>query len=208
MKTKIEIYSSHKIKNFFKNFYSLFDINLKDLRELESCVNSKNLSIVFFDNEDFVKDKIPNSILLNENFICINNEFSIFEKTTLGLKKNMTAPLSISKFIDKINEIINKKKYVYRNIVLNNNFITNSNTKAKNYLTQAENLILIKLFTEKKVNKKLIERDVLDIKQDLNTFSIESHLNRIRKKLKKIDSDFSVFSKNSNIFLEITSLDK
>ena len=208
MKTKIEIFSSQKIKNFFKNFNSLFDINLKDLHALESCTNSKNLSIVFFDNQDFVKDKTLNSILMNQNFICIYNELSIFEKPTLGLKKNMTAPLSISKFIDKINEIINKKKYAYRNIVLNNNFITNSNTKEKNYLTQAENLILIKLFTEKKINKKLLERDVLDIKQDLNTCSIESHLNRIRKKLKKIDSDFSVFSKNSNIFLEIISLDK
>ena len=120
----------------------------------------------------------------------------------------MTAPLSISKFLDKINEIINKKKHIYRNIELNNNFITNTNTKEKIYLTQAENLILFKLFSEKNVNKKLLERDVLDIKQDLNTSSIESHLNRIRKKLKKINSDFSVSSKNNNVFLEIINLDK
>ena len=91
------------------------------------------------------------------------------------------------KFLDKINEFIHKKKHTYKNIELDNNFITNTNTKEKNYLTQAENLILFKLFSEKNVNKKLLERDVLDIKQDLNTSSIESHLNRIRKKLKKIE---------------------
>ena len=202
MKTKIEIFSSQKLKNFFKNLHSVLDVNLKDLDHLENCINSKNLSIVFFNNQDFVKEKILKNILQNENFICIYNEMPIFEEPSLDLSKNMTAPISISRFVDKINEIINKKKYGYRNIELNNNFITNKHTKEKNYLTQAENLILIKLFTEKKINKKLLERDVLDIKQDINTSSIESHLNRIRKKLAKINSDFSVFSKNSNIFLE------
>ena len=127
---------------------------------------------------------------------------------SLDLKKNMIAPLSISKFLDKINEIINKKKHAYKNIELNNNFVTNTNTKEKNYLTQAENLILYKLFSERIVNKKLLERDVLEIKQDLNTSSIESHLNRIRKKLKKINSDFYVSSKNNNVFLEIINPDK
>ena len=202
MKTKIDIFSSQKLKNFFKNLHSVLDVNLKDLDHLENCINSKNLSIVFFNNQDFVKEKILKNILQNENFICIYNEMPIFEEPSLDLSKNMTAPISISRFVDKINEIINKKKYGYRNIELNNNFITNKHTKEKNYLTQAENLILIKLFTEKKINKKLLERDVLDIKQDINTSSIESHLNRIRKKLAKINSDFSVFSKNSNIFLE------
>ena len=101
-----------------------------------------------------------------------------------------------------------EKKHAHRNIELNNNFITNTNTKEKNYLTQAENLILYKLFSERVVNKKLLERDVLEIKQDLNTSSIESHLNRIRKKLKKINSDFSVTSKNNNVFLEIVNPDK
>ena len=120
----------------------------------------------------------------------------------------MIAPLSISKFLDNINQIINKKKHAHRNIELNNNFITNKNTKEKNHLTQAESLILFKLFSEKSINKKLLERDVLDIKQDLNTSSIESHLNRIRKKLKKIDSDFSISSKNNNICLEIINPDK
>ena len=202
MKTKVEIFSSQKLKHFFINLDSLFDINLKDFDELMSSYNSTNLSIVFFDHQDFVDEATLNNILSNENFIFVYKELSMFEKPYLDLKKNIVAPLSISKFLDKINEIINKKKHVYRNIELNNNFVTNTNTRKKNYLTQAENLILYKLFNEITVNKKLLERDVLDIKQDLNTSSIESHLNRIRNKLKKINSDFSVSSKNNNVFLE------
>ena len=208
MKTKIEIFSSQKLKNFFVNLDGLFDINLRGFNELENCYNSKNLSILFFDHQDFVDEKILNKALLNDNFIFIYKELSMFEKPSLNLKKNIIAPLSIGKFLDKINEIINKKKHIYKNIELNNNFITNTKTKVKNYLTQAESLILFRLFCDKNINKKLLERDVLNIKQDLNTSSIESHLNRIRKKLKKTDSDFSVFSKNNNVFLEIISLDK
>ena len=201
MKTKVEIFSSQKLKNFFMNLENFFSIIHKDFDELEGCYNSASLSIVFFDQQDFVDEKTLNGILLNENFIFVYKDSSMLEKTPLDLKKNMVAPLSISKFVDKINEIINKKKHAFGNIELNNNFITNKKTKEKNYLTHVENLILNKLFSEKTINKKLLERDVLDIKQDLNTSSIESHLNRIRKKLKKINSDFSVSSKNNKVFL-------
>jgi len=208
MKTKVEIFSSPKLKNFFINLDSLFDITLRGFDELDSCFTSKNLSIVFFDNQDFINEKTLNKTLLNENFIFVYKEPPMIAKSSLLLKKNMIAPLTISKFLDSINEIINKKKHVHRNIELNNSFITNKNTKEKNHLTQAESLILFKLFSEKSINKKLLEKDVLNIKQDLNTSSIESHLNRIRKKLKKIDSDFSISSKNNNVCLEIINQDK
>ena len=208
MKTKVEIFSSQKLKNFFINLENFFDLSLKSYDELDGCSNSRSLSIVFIDHQDSVAEKTLNSILMNENFIFVYKEMSLIEKPSLGLKKNMLAPLSISIFLDNINEFINKKKHTYRNIELDNNFVTNTNTKEKNYLTHAENLILFKLLSEKSVNKKLLERDVLDIRQDLNTSSIESHLNRIRKKLKKIDSDFSISSKNDSIYLDIINLDK
>ena len=86
MKTKVEIFSSEKLKNFFTNLYSMFDVNLKDLDDLESCINSKNLSIVFFNNQDLVKEKVLKNILQNENFICIYSELSIFEKLSLDVR--------------------------------------------------------------------------------------------------------------------------
>ena len=110
MKTKIEIFSSHKLKNFFINLETLFDISFKDLGELVDCYNSTSLSVVFLDQQGFVDEKTLNSILLNENFVFVYKELSMLEKPSLGLKKNMMAPLSISKFLDKINEAINKKK--------------------------------------------------------------------------------------------------
>ena len=208
MKTKLEIFSSEKLQNFFANLESFFDISLKSLDDLKDCHDPKNLSIVFFEDKDFVEDKILKNILHNENFIVVSKEHPEFEKLSKGLNKNITTPLSISKFLDKVNQIINQKKLTFKNIDFNNNIATNNKTKEKIYLTQAESLILSKLFNEKVVNKKLLERDALHIKEDLNTSSIESHLNRIRKKLKKINSDFTVSSKDNNVFLEIINQDK
>ena len=87
MKTKIEIFSSQKLKNFFVNLDGLFDINLRAFDELENSYNSKNLSIVFFDHQAFVDEKILNKALLNDNFIFIYKELSMFEKPSFSLKK-------------------------------------------------------------------------------------------------------------------------
>ena len=208
MKTRLEIFSSEKLQNFFSNLDTLFDISLKSLSDLKDNYDSKNLSIVFFEDKDFIEEKILKNLLDNENFIFVSKEQSALEKLSKGLKKNITPPLSISRFLDKVNQIINQKKLTFKNIDLNNTIVTNNKTLEKIYLTQAENLILLKLLNEKVVNKKLLERDALHIKENLNTSSIESHLNRIRKKLKKISSDFTVSSKDNNVFLEIINQDK
>ena len=74
MKTKVEIFSSQELKNFFINLGSFFDISHKGFDELASCHNSTNLSIVFFDHQNFVDEKTFNNILLNENFIFVYKE--------------------------------------------------------------------------------------------------------------------------------------
>ena len=208
MKTKLDIFSSAKLKSFFTNLNSLYDINLKNHDDLKDFYDSKNLSFVFFGDEDFVEEEILEKVLCNENFIFVSKEYSAFENLSKDLNKNITPPMSISKFLDKVNEIINQKKLTFKNIDCNNNVATNNKTQEKVYLTQAENIILFKLLNEKTVNKKLLERDALQIKETLNTSSMESHLNRIRKKLKKIHSEFTVSSKENKVFLEIISQDK
>ena len=97
MKTKVKIFSSQKLKNFFINLDNLFDVSLKSFDELAVCSNSTNLSIVFFDHQDFVDKKTLNQVLLNENFIFIYKEPPMIEKLSLDLKKNM--PIRISSLI-------------------------------------------------------------------------------------------------------------
>ena len=151
MKTRLEIFSSEKLQNFFSNLDIFFNISIKSLNDLKDSYDSKNLSIVFFEDKDFIEEKILKNLLDNENFIFVSKEQSALEKLSKGLKKNITPPLSISKFLDKVNQIINKKKLTFKNIDLNNTIVTNNKTKEKIYLTQAENLILLKLLNEKRL---------------------------------------------------------
>ena len=112
MKTRLEIFSSEKLKNFFTNLDNLFDISLKSHNDLKMCYDSKNISIVFFEDKDFVEEKILKNILQNENFIFVSNEHSSFENLSKVLNKNITPPLSISKFLDKVNQIINQRVFM------------------------------------------------------------------------------------------------
>jgi hypothetical protein len=207
MKTKIEIFSTEELKNFFKNLNEFFDLSVKSFEELNTTQDKKNLSIVFLDNDKAVSEKTIKKIYKNENFIFVSKDFSVFQKFSLNKKNTLISPFSINKFIDTINNFINTTKHTFTNIELNNNLVTNTKTNQTIDLTEAENHILLKLFKEKNVKKRTLERDALQIKQDLNTSSIESHLNRIRKKLKKISSDFTISSKEKNVFLELINQD-
>ena len=203
MKTKLEIFSTDGLKDFFINLNEFFDIKIKSFQDLETSHDKKNLSIVFLDNQNTISENTIKNIYENENFIFICKDFSVFQKFSLNKKNTFVSPISINKLVDIINNIINTKKHTFANIELNNNSATNIKTNEKIDLTQAENQILLKLFKEKNVKKKTLERDVLQIRQDLNTSSIESHLNRIRKKLKNIKSNFTISSKDKCVYLEI-----
>ena len=207
MKPKLEIFSTDSLKTFFINLHEFFDINIRGLEDLEASDDKQNLSIVFLDNKGIVSKKAIENINENENFIFVCSDFSIFQNFSLNKKNTFISPLSINKLVDIINNFINTRKHVFTNIELNNNSATNIKTNEKINLTQAETHILLKLFKDKNVKKTNLERDALQIRQDLNTSSMESHLNRIRKKLKNISSDFTISSKDKRIYLEIISQD-
>jgi hypothetical protein len=207
MKTKLEIFSTEDLQNFFINLREFFDISVKSFVELETPHDKKNLSIVFLDSQNTISEKTIKNIHENENFIFVCKDFSVFQHFSLDQKNTFISPISINKLVDIINNFINTRKHTFTNIELNNHSVTNIKTNEKIDLTQAENHILLKLFKEKNVKKRTLERDVLQIKEDLNTSSMESHLNRIRKKLKIINSFFTISSKDKSVYLEVINSD-
>ena len=207
MKNKLEIFSTKELKSFFINLGEFFDISTKSFSELETFSDKKNFSIVFLDNQSRVSQKTIKNIYENENFIFVCKDLSVLQKFSLKQKNTLISPVSINKLVDIINSFINTKKHIFKNIELSNQLVTNTRTNEKIHLTQAENQILLKLFKEKNVKKQTLERDALQIRQDLNTSSMESHLNRIRKKLKNISSHFTISSKDKSVYLEIINQD-
>ncbi len=205
MKNQLEIFSTGEIKNFFNNLSETFEISYSDYKELEASHKHNKLSLVLLRDDSHIPKNIIEKINKNENFIIICKDFSVFQKFSLDKKNTLISPISINKLLDVLNNIINSKKYTYKNIVLSNHALINTKTNEKAHLTQAENYILLKLFNEKNVKKKTLEREALQIKKELNTSSMESHLNRIRKKLKLIKSQFTVTSKDGHIYLYLIS---
>ena len=128
MKTKIEIFSTEELKNFFKNLNEFFDLSVKSFEELKTTQDKKNLSIVFLDNDKAVSEKTIKKIYKNENFIFVSKDFSVFQKFSLNKKNTLISPFSINKFIDTINNFINTTKHTFTNIELNNNLVTNTKT--------------------------------------------------------------------------------
>ncbi len=208
MKTKLDIYSSENLKYFFLSLDSLFDIDLKNYETLHEPDDKKNLSLIFLEDHKEGPLGLIKEISKNENFMFVCADHSIFQKFELIKNNSLVSPFSINKFVDFVNNFANKRKYTFKEIQLHNQTIINMKTKNHISLTYAENLIVLKLFKEKKVKKTLLERDVLEIKHELNTSSMESHLNRIRKKLKKIKSNLSIFSKNNEVFIDLANPDK
>ena len=68
-------------------------------------------------------------------------------------------------------------------------------------LTSAEKKILILLFEKKEIEKFFLLENVLKLRKDIETKTIESHLTRIRKKLLSISSQIDIISKDNKVFL-------
>ena len=77
MKTKVEIFSTEELKNFFKNLNEFFDLSIRGFEELETSHEKKNLSIVFLDNPKSVSEKIIKKLHENENFIFVSKDMKI-----------------------------------------------------------------------------------------------------------------------------------
>ena len=202
MKNKIEIFSSEDLKNFLSNLKRCFDINFRDYQEKEILFDQKKFSLIFVGEGDEVLINYLNKITKNKNLLILCKEYSVYEKLSFVKSNALIAPIPIKKLIHDINSSINFTKHNFGNIELNNFILKNINTNLVINLTEIENHILLKLFKEEIVHKSKLERDVLEIKEDINTSSIESHLNRIRKKLKKIGSSITIVSKDKSVNLE------
>ena len=92
-------------------------------------------------------------------------------------------------------------------ILKDNGLLINTKNNVAVYLTETEMSIIDLLFKKRVVEKNLIREKILKFHESVNTKSLESHLSRIRKKIKKIDSPIKLISTNPNqIEIKFTNL--
>ena len=172
------------------NFPAMYET----LSEIESKLNFKILNLNKEDLSKFDKKKYQNFIFLTEKKVLdIDNQYI--------LKK---LPLKLKDIVEKINiEFLklnykDKSNYQIGSYTIDLNSKKISNKKENLKLTEKEISTLLYLSKSKKpIGIKELQSNVWDHKSVLETHTVETHIHRLRKKIKEKfnDQNFIISSK-------------
>ena len=177
----------------------LADFNIKkfDLKELKNK-NCKNKNILVFLNDGNNINDLK-QISLNNFVLCFVNKKNIeetFNKATI-----MSSPVTLSKLKEFADKTYKSNSKEYSDVVIADKKLTNKKNKKYTYFTDLENEIFSELLQKKELDKKYLKENILNIKNNIDTRSIESHFSRIRKKLSFIESSIKITSKGEVFFI-------
>jgi len=143
------------------------------------------------------------------NFENINTNYLIFSNLTkkkLNLNNSLlliNTPTPINNIKNKIENFVLNLKIYFHDISINSEKLTNIKNNSFCYLTKVELEILTYLVREKETSKKFIRENILKIKSNIETNSLESHLTRIRKKLNVIGTAVKIQTRNDKLLITI-----
>jgi len=165
--------------------FEILFIILKEIKE--------NLKFEIFDfKKDYKISKLDNSTY--GNYLIVAKSLSNFinkdiEKKKLYLIENL--PIKIDKFIEKINIQLLKQKFNYQSEIRINKYKLNLNSREislnKKLIKLTEREIDIILFlneNKKPINVDILQKEVWGYSSELETHTVETHVYRLRKKLK------------------------
>jgi len=177
------------------DFQIMFDI-LNEIKE------NLKFEVFNFNKDDKIINLDPNIygnylIVVNSSNNSLRNNF---EKNKLFLINNL--PVKIDKLIEKINIQLLKQKYNYQSEIQIKQYKLNLNSREislnKKLIKLTEREIDIILFLNE--NKKpqsinVLQKEVWDHTYELETHTVETHIYRLRKKIKdKFDDDKFIIS--------------
>ena len=177
------------------DFQIMFDIlnEIKENLKFEVFNFNKDNKIINLDTNIYGNYLIA----VNSSNNSLKNNF---EKNKLFLINNL--PIKIDKLIEKINIKLLKQKYNYQSEIQIKQYKLNLNSREislnKKLIKLTEREIDIILFLNK--NKKpqninVLQKEVWDHTYELETHTVETHIYRLRKKIKdKFDDDKFIIS--------------
>ena len=191
------LYTEVPIQGIIKEIFKEFEIHTMPI-EIIKKNNFINKNILLLLNESLPK-------ILNEQFF-VNNNVVIFFSNQKDQDKNVNTKvfngnININKFKDDVTNLFISKEFLYSDIKICGEKIINTKTKEEIFLTTIEKNILTLLIERNKIEKIFFLEDVLSLRIDTETKTVESHLTRIRKKLYKINSQIKILSKDNSVFL-------
>ena len=185
----VEISTLHDVLAEIKFLFSFHILNFINTKDFLHQRNNNNLNVL----SSIIISKKNNNFLLSSK--AINSKDLIL----------IDSPIRIDQLLDKINIFLIKKKYEFQSQLNIKNYIVNLNTKTisnnLNSLKLTEREIDIILFLKEKDFPQSVitlQSEVWNYSAKLETHTVETHIYRLRKKIKNQfnDEDFILSLKN------------
>jgi len=195
------LYSEKPIHKIIKELFIGFKIHTISKEDIKrNKFINKNIFLVL---SEVLPDNLNETLLLKNNVVIFFSKQININKTKYLNAKIFSGHININKLRDEITTFFTSKAFIYKDIKILEEKIINTKAEKEALLTPPEKNILILLFERKKIEKKFLLENVLKLRKDTETKTIESHLTRIRKKLLNINSQIEIISKDNMVFLVI-----
>ena len=187
----------------------LYIINLSNFYNIISELQEHiGYDILKFDNKEIFFDKYDNKSISTENaiFIVREKDYNFFVKNInedqiIKLKP----PINIFAFIENLNVRFIQKKYQDQSNVNVKDFFLDINSrelkkgKSSLKLTERETDMILFLNNSKKpVNVETLEKEIWQHSSELETHTVETHIYRLRKKIKSKFGNDDLIKSNKN----------
>ena len=197
MKNGLNIFCNNNIKNFLLSLLSDYELTIMKLDLIKDNIQASQANIIFISNNDI---DLRDYSKLSDNCLIISN----LKNLNFNNKSNiLNSPLSINYLKNRIAQFVLNLKVQFHDLSLNNEKLINLDNDKFCYLTKIELEILAYLIREKETSKNFIKENILNIKSNIETNSLESHLSRIRKKMNTIKTKVKIQTKNEKLLITI-----
>ena len=197
-----------------KTFFDLLnELNLDYTLSFDKNLKSNNrdplVRIIFVEKlqltqiKKFFLENIPTIFLLNNKDFLIKNRLNLLE-----FHVSLFAPIEFLSFREILNILTTKYNFFKKSKIILNNYEIDSNqrvikkNKTKVKLTEKELELILVLNKNNGLEKSFLLKNIWNRNSDLESHAFETHLHRLRKKIKKFfnDSKF-IIEKNSLYYL-------
>ena len=181
------------------------NINIIDFETLYNILEEIKINLSFetynYKNEDeFLNDLNNNNKDITNSIIVLNSRSkNLINHSKIDLRKilNLTdLPIEINKLVEKINVLLIKQRYNFQSKINIKNYILDLNSRNITIndnslkLTEREIDIILFLYDHKKPQKiDILQNKVWGYSSELETHTVETHIYRLRKKIKDTFKD-------------------
>ena len=197
MKNGLNIFCNNNIKKFLPSLLSDYELTIMKIDQIKDNIQIFQANIIIISNNDIDLRDYGN---LSDNCLIISN----LKKLNFNNKLNiLNCPLSINQLKNRIEYFVQNLKVQFHDLSLYNEKLINLDNDNFCYLTKIELEILTYLIRKKETSKNFIKENILNIKSNIETNSLESHLSRIRKKMSTIKTKVRIQTKNEKLLITI-----